>query len=137
MNTHLLSRNKLKQFSKFSADFSDQTKFSDLIQEPFSTIEQLRTQISRKELTYSLEKRAILVQELQNQLGNYASVEQQRNLDLLAKENTFTITTGHQLTLFAGPLYFVYKALHAAKLAREFNEKYSDYQLFVFAWALL
>ena len=134
MITHLLSRNKIKQFSKFSADFSDQTKFSELIQEPFSSIEQLYNQISRKSAAFSSENRAVLVQELKSQLGNFSSEAQQRNLDLLAQENTFTITTGHQLTLFAGPLYFVYKALHAAKLAREFNQKHSDYQLVPVFW---
>ena len=31
------------------------------------------------------------------------------NIDSLIKEDSFTVTTGHQLCLFTGPLYFVYK----------------------------
>ena len=33
------------------------------------------------------------------------------NIDLLISENTFTITTGHQLCLMTGPLYFIYKII--------------------------
>jgi bacillithiol synthase len=39
------------------------------------------------------------------------------NIEKLKRENTFCITTGHQLCLFTGPLYFVYKILTAVKLA--------------------
>ncbi|MFN3918007.1 MAG: bacillithiol biosynthesis cysteine-adding enzyme BshC [Flavobacteriales bacterium] len=37
------------------------------------------------------------------------------------EEKTFTITTGHQLCLFTGPLYFIYKILHAIRLAETMN----------------
>src|ERR1700710_1561650 len=30
------------------------------------------------------------------------------NIHLLVAENTYTVTTGHQLNIFAGPLYFIY-----------------------------
>jgi bacillithiol synthase len=40
-----------------------------------------------------------------------------RNLELLSGENTFTITTAHQPNIFTGPLYFIYKIVHAIKLA--------------------
>jgi bacillithiol biosynthesis cysteine-adding enzyme BshC len=42
----------------------------------------------------------------------------QQNIDLLAQPNTFTVTTAHQPNLFTGPLYFIYKCLHAVKLAQ-------------------
>ena len=38
-----------------------------------------------------------------------SSKSTQANIELLEKENTFTITTGHQLNLFTGPLYFLFK----------------------------
>ncbi len=40
------------------------------------------------------------------------------NIDSLLNENTFTVTTGHQLNLFTGPLYFIYKILSTIKLAQ-------------------
>ena len=39
------------------------------------------------------------------------------NIELIKEENTFTITTAHQPNIFTGPLYFLYKILHAIKLA--------------------
>jgi len=48
------------------------------------------------------------------------------NIDLLKKSNTFTITTGHQLNIFAGPLYFIYKICTAIKLAKQLQEQFPD-----------
>src|SRR5579859_2067593 len=50
----------------------------------------------------------------------------QNNIDLLKSETTYTITTGHQLNIFAGPLYFIYKIVTAIKLARQLKEKFPD-----------
>ena len=41
------------------------------------------------------------------------------NITLLKEENTYTVTTGHQLNIFAGPLYFIYKIATAIKLANQ------------------
>jgi bacillithiol biosynthesis cysteine-adding enzyme BshC len=43
------------------------------------------------------------------------------NLDLLSRENCFTITTAHQPAIFTGSLYFIYKILHVIKLAEELS----------------
>ncbi len=48
------------------------------------------------------------------------------NLDLLLSEDTYTITTGHQLNIFAGPLYFIYKIVTAIKLARQLKDAFPD-----------
>ena len=44
----------------------------------------------------------------------------------LLDENTYTITTGHQLNIFAGPLYFIYKIVTAVKLSQQLKEKFPD-----------
>jgi len=41
------------------------------------------------------------------------------NIQALKKDNSFTITTGHQLNLFTGPLYTIYKIFSVIKLAEE------------------
>ncbi|MBS1522459.1 MAG: bacillithiol biosynthesis cysteine-adding enzyme BshC [Bacteroidetes bacterium] len=55
---------------------------------------------------------------------NYAPVKS--NIDLLKSENTYTITTGHQLNIFAGPLYFIYKIVTAIKLANQLKKRFPD-----------
>ncbi|HEY8784188.1 MAG TPA: bacillithiol biosynthesis cysteine-adding enzyme BshC [Mucilaginibacter sp.] len=49
-----------------------------------------------------------------------------RAISLLASNNTYTITTGHQLNIFAGPLYFIYKIVTAIKLSRQLKEAFPD-----------
>ena len=46
------------------------------------------------------------------------------NLQLLLEENTFTVCTGHQLCLFTGPLYFIYKIISTINLAEALRKKY-------------
>ncbi len=46
------------------------------------------------------------------------------NIRSLLSENTFTICTAHQPNLLTGYLYFIYKILHAIKLAEQLNEKH-------------
>jgi bacillithiol biosynthesis cysteine-adding enzyme BshC len=48
------------------------------------------------------------------------------NIALLKSGDTYTITTGHQLNIFAGPLYFIYKIVTAIKLARQLKKTFAD-----------
>jgi bacillithiol biosynthesis cysteine-adding enzyme BshC len=48
------------------------------------------------------------------------------NIELLKSPDTFTVTTGHQLNIFAGPLYFIYKIVTAIKLSRQLKEAFPD-----------
>lgn len=57
-----------------------------------------------------------------------------RNIELLSGEKTFTVTTGHQLNLFTGPLYFVWKILSAVNLAQELNVQFPEYNFIPVYW---
>ncbi len=71
--------------------------------------------------------RAVLVEALHRQYAALAGngyeghprIEAQ--IDSFADDNTFCITTGHQLCLFGGPLYFVYKIFSVIGLADRMN----------------
>lgn len=72
--------------------------------------------------------RTLLVEVLQQQYQSVPlSGAVQKNLQLLLSENTFTVCTAHQPNLFTGPLYFVYKVLHAIKLAYWLKAELSQY----------
>jgi bacillithiol biosynthesis cysteine-adding enzyme BshC len=72
---------------------------------------------------------------LQNQ---YASVETSaltnQNIQSLANPNTFTVTTGHQLNLFSGPLYFLYKIISTINLSTALKAKYPTYHFVPIYW---
>jgi len=57
-----------------------------------------------------------------------------QNLERLALPNTYTLTAGHQLNLFGGPLYTPYKVLTVAKLAAQLNQKHPDFNFVPIFW---
>lgn len=135
MITTAISRSSLKQFSAFSSAFGqNQTSFAPFIQRPFHTLNDLYEQAKLKQHVYSSANRAILVTTIEKQLGSELSESQRENLSLLAKDTTFTITTGHQLTLFGGPLFLLYKVLHAVKLSAQFNASQSEIKTVPLFW---
>lgn len=79
--------------------------------------------------------RGTLVTALQGQYAGYelpAAV--QTNIDALASDTTFTVTTGHQLCLFTGPLYFLYKIATAINLATQLNASENGKQFVPVYW---
>jgi bacillithiol biosynthesis cysteine-adding enzyme BshC len=71
--------------------------------------------------------RDLLVKRLSEQYqGMELSEKIKENLTLLSRSTCFTVTTAHQNNLFSGPLYFVYKILHAIALAGELKKKNPD-----------
>ncbi len=69
--------------------------------------------------------RDVLVNSLTNQYsGLIRSKKTEENIQLLRQENTFTICTAHQPNLLTGYLYFIYKIIHAIKLAEELGNKF-------------
>lgn len=84
--------------------------------------------------------RKILVEVLHDQ---YASVfnnnfefntNVKSNIELLISENTFTVTTGHQLNIFTGPLYFFYKIISTINLSEKLKQQYPHYNFIPVYW---
>ncbi len=79
--------------------------------------------------------REVLVQQISAQLANLdLSKKQQKNLKKLAQSNTVTITTGHQLNLFTGPIFFFYKILQIIKACKELNETQDEFNFVPLFW---
>lgn len=79
--------------------------------------------------------RAALVAALAQQYAGIPTHESvHRNIDLLAKDTTFTITTAHQPAIFTGHLYFIYKTLHAVRLAVQLKQDMPQYDFVPVFW---
>jgi bacillithiol biosynthesis cysteine-adding enzyme BshC len=79
--------------------------------------------------------RGLLVDALRSQYHGIATHSMvDRNLELLSDKKTFTITTGHQLSAFTGPLYFVIKILHTIKLCDTLNSSNPDFHFVPVYW---
>lgn len=107
-----------------------QEAFGTYITEGFSK-EAIKRQVERKSAEFTQESRQTIASALEMQYeGIEISDRTRSNIEALRDENTFTITTGHQLSLFTGPLYFVIKILHVLKMCEELNAE-SDKNKFV------
>lgn len=107
-------------FSKLVTDYLDQDgpikhfyRFSpDMVGLAHAIEERKKYPVDRQVLTETLYRQY-------TGLNIHPNVE--ANIASLSNDNTFTICTAHQPNLMTGYLYFVYKILHAVKLANELN----------------
>ncbi len=77
--------------------------------------------------------RKLLVDVLQSQYQR-SNIQHSTSIQLLLKENTFTVCTGHQLCLFTGPLYFIYKIITTINLAEILKKQYPSYNFVPVYW---
>ena len=56
------------------------------------------------------------------------------NIELLRKETTFTVTTGHQICLFTGPLYSIYKIISTLNLTKSLKQKCPEHDFVPVFW---
>lgn len=52
----------------------------------------------------------------------------EKSIDALLNERTFTICTAHQPAIFTGSLFFIYKIVHAIRLAAELSKQHPENQ---------
>lgn len=80
-----------------------------------------------KQRNFPKEHREILAASLKQQYSKLEVSEPTvSQIEKLTSTKTFTVTTGHQLNLFTGPLYFIYKIVSTINLAQKLNETYPD-----------
>ena len=97
-------------------------------------------QMEEKQAAYPPEMRQRLVADLRAQYAELSDAPGPvppavaANLELLARATTFTITTGHQLNLLTGPLYFVYKLVTAIKLSQDLKAAYPQFDFVPVYW---
>lgn len=135
MKISTINRQQTGFFSQQQLDMSyNQAVYADFLVQPFSQ-EAFETQIQRKKVVFSDEKREQLVQTLKKQ---YTGVEihqtVETNIELLANSNTFTVVTGHQMVAMTGPLYFIYKIAHVIRSTEELKKIHPEYNFVPIFW---
>lgn len=135
MPTDCISYQNSGYFSKLMQDYLDQKPELKPLYNHFPTLENFEKQIVEKQSNFDNANRVPLVNTLKKQYQNIEiSDSTKQNIELLALENTFTITTGHQLNLFSGPLYFLYKIISTINLTKELKSKYPSNNFIPFYW---
>lgn len=121
-----ITYNQTHAFSKLVLDYLDG---ADKLKPFFNSLPQ---QEALSELITARQayqpNRSLLVEALKEQYQHLQQTGQvAANINLLNQPGTFTITTAHQPNIFTGPLYFIYKILHAVKLASYCRSVYPEY----------
>lgn len=99
----------------------------------FPSIKNVTTFIEQKKGNFTTQQRKSLVNQLREQYS-ICGITPPESLHLLEKENTFTVTTGHQLSLFGGPQFFIHKIVSTIKMCSILKEEYSEYTFIPVFW---
>ena len=118
------------QFPALLLDYLDQKPELQDFYSFFPTLENAEKAIFNKQ-GFDLAKRKTLVEVLGRQ---YRGLPMLPDFSALLDEKTFTVTTGHQLNIFTGPLYIIYKIVTTIKLAQALKAAYPDYNFVPVYW---
>ena len=122
-------------FSSLICDYLDEKNVLNPFYNRFPNLVNFKEQIEEKRVSVRAQSRTVLASVLKKQYQNIdASKSTLQNIEFLKTENTFTITTGHQLNLFTGPLYFLYKIISTINLSKQLKETYPKYNFVPVYW---
>ena len=135
MPSECISYPKTGYFSSLICDYLDQKEQLAPFYHRFPSLDNFEAQFAEKGNAFSQQTRNVLSEALQNQYAQLSpSEETLSNINSLKEAQTFTITTGHQLNLFTGPLYFLYKIIHTITLSRKLNTQHPNQHFVPVYW---
>lgn len=124
-----------KIFSAFFLDYILQKDSLKSFYNRYPSIDAFSDQILDKQKSFADASRQVLHNALADQYKNLEISEAvKKNLNLLKDSNTFTITTGHQLNIFTGPLYFIYKIVSVINACKALKKTYPKYNFVPVYW---
>ncbi len=125
-------------FTPIIVDYLNEKQTLKPLYNHFPKIESFESQIIEKSKNFNkdnYDNRTVLVKALEQQYHNIAATDlTKQNITSLFNDNTFTITTGHQLNLFTGPMYFLYKIFSTINLCRDLKIKYPNQNFVPIYW---
>lgn len=122
-------------FSRFFMDYIEDNETLRPFYNRYPTIDNFPDQIREKAANFPQAHRDTLVDSLQEQYeGITTSRAVLENILLLKKEKTFTVTTGHQLNIFTGPLYFIYKIVTIINTCKVLKARYPEFEFVPVFW---
>lgn len=118
---------KINAFSSFFLDFISKKESLQKFYNRYPSQENIEPQINEKKKSFPAHNRQVLVKALTRQYEGLNIAESvANNIQALSSPNTFTITTGHQLNIFTGPLYFIYKIVTVINACKQLKKQYPD-----------
>ncbi len=79
--------------------------------------------------------RSLLATVIESQYSGFTAADKVRaNTRSLLSDNTFTVTTGHQLCLMGGPMFIIYKIITVINTCTFLKEKFPDFHFVPVLW---
>ncbi|SMG41951.1 bacillithiol biosynthesis cysteine-adding enzyme BshC [Marivirga sericea] len=134
MKVGCIDFSKTGLFAPIFNDFIQQKEELKTFYHRFPSPESFGAQIQEKSQHHI--NRKLLVEVLEAQYDQVAAVEEAvtKNIESLGNDRTFTLTTGHQLNIFTGPLYFHFKIITVINACNQLKAKYPDYNFVPIYW---
>lgn len=133
MQAKSISLDETDCFSQAFINYIGQNKELEPFYNAYPSIDNFQKTIQKR--NFPNELRMTLSSALKEQ---YAGLEMNElvsdNIQKLKETNTFTITTGHQLNIFTGPLYFIYKIVSVINACKSLKKTYPDYEFVPVYW---
>jgi len=132
-----LKKIDLEQTGNFAPIFLDYLKGKDDLKSFYDLSPEIEnfSGLIKSRQSFPKKQREILYQIFKRQYKGFELSKTGRaNIESLQEEKTFTVTTGHQLNIFTGPMYFIYKILTVINICRELSEKYPEYSFVPVYW---
>ena len=129
----LIDLKKTNVYSNFVFDFLDENETLKEFYDSSFDIKNFKKQIEIKK-SFPSSKRNALVKEI---LSQYSEIEDKKvlnNINLLSKKSTFTVTTGHQLSILTGPIFFIYKIISVINLCVKLKKEYPENNFLPVFW---
>jgi bacillithiol biosynthesis cysteine-adding enzyme BshC len=135
MEVSCISYKQTGYFSKIVTNYLDEKPELKSFYNHFPTLKSFKKQFEIKQKQFQHSNRKVLVNSLKKQYLNINKSDLLiQNIELLNQENTFTITTGHQLNIFTGPLYFLYKIVSTINLSKQLKQAYPNHNFVPVYW---
>ena len=114
-------------FSNLICDYIGADTKTESLYNRYPDIQGFKKQIAEKTTSFPVENRIVLKKSLLNQYKGFNTSDRTlEHIDSIEGQSTFTIVTGHQLNLFTGPLYFLYKIISTINLTEELKKTFPE-----------
>ncbi|NOS84687.1 MAG: bacillithiol biosynthesis cysteine-adding enzyme BshC [Ignavibacteria bacterium] len=135
--------NKLPNFNNLFLDYISSTEEENAKLKPFFNVmfrenEDIFKVVDEKVHNYNTSRyfdKNVLIDILKRQNVTYGGDEfTAANIELLINDNTFTVVTGQQVSLYTGPFYTILKTISAVKLAKDLKERFPQFNFVPVFW---
>jgi bacillithiol synthase len=124
-----------RAFTSFFLDYIQKKESLKPFYDQFPELQNFNKTLTKKASSYPAHSRQVLQKVLQRQYKDLTVTNRvKENVSAISSPKTFTVTTGHQLNIFTGPLYFIYKIITVINTCKKLQAQFPDHKFVPVYW---